>query len=126
MTQQCLLNVFIPRHYSANSCCTSCDVLLDNCSAHRLSDELMNENAFHIYFFPPCITRKFQPADMGNIACIGVGYKITMLGKMLADFDDEHVIEMANQYCKRERARKGWHMDEKQPFLISLEILHGI
>jgi hypothetical protein len=49
-----------------------------------------------------------------------------MLGKMLADFDDEHVIEMANQYCKRERARKGWHMDEKQPFVMPLEILGGI
>ena len=86
----------------------------------------MNENAIHIYFFLPSATSKFQLADMGKIACKKVQYKITMLSKLLVVFDDEHGIDIGNQYCKREGAGKGWHMDENQSFLMPLEILGGL
>lgn len=65
-----------------------CILLLDNCSAHDI-DETKIPNKFIniIVYFIPNLTNKHQPASMGMIASLKVGYQIDMLGKLLQIFD---------------------------------------
>jgi hypothetical protein len=61
-----------------------CLLLLDNCPAHVNLDKDMLPTELVIQFFPPNCTSFLQPADMGMIACLKVGYKALMLRKLLA------------------------------------------
>jgi hypothetical protein len=49
-------------------------LLLDNCSAHTDLDESRLPKKLIIHFLPPNVTSCHQPADMGIIAAIKVGY----------------------------------------------------
>ena len=67
-----------------------CIIILDNCPAHKGLDKQNIRDMhdipkyIHIIFLPPNVTSKAQPADMGIIACLKIGYKNTMM-KMLLD-----------------------------------------
>jgi hypothetical protein len=57
-----------------------CILILDNCRAH--TDLILS--------FPPNCTSFLQPADMGMIAALKVGYQVSMLRKLLAICDMRH------------------------------------
>ena len=71
-----------------------CILLLDNCTAHDID---MTKLPYHliVLFLPPNVTNTHQPADMGVIACLKVGYKTVMLEKLLSIFDVEGGFEQA-------------------------------
>jgi hypothetical protein len=72
-----------------------CLLLLDNCPAHINLDKNKLPPKLVIEFFPPNCTSFLQPADMGMIACLKVGYKANMLRKLLAICDDESLYQEA-------------------------------
>ena len=63
-------------------------MLLDNCTAHYI-DKHLYPYLLIILFLPPNVTNRHQPADMGMIAAIKVGYRVNLLGILLALFDVE-------------------------------------
>ena len=59
-----------------------CVFLLENFSDHKLSDEgfaVLEERNVFVCFLSPNLTSKRQPANMGMIASLKVGYKTLML-----------------------------------------------
>ena len=66
----------------------ACVLLLDNCCAHKVDTARLRSN-LHILFLPPNVTNTRQPADMGMIASLKVGYKTKMLSTLLDIFDEE-------------------------------------
>jgi hypothetical protein len=79
-------------------------LLLDNCTAHDINTSDIPDRLL-IIFLPPNMTSMHQPADMGMIATLKVGYKMQLLAKLLAIFDIEGGYEAA--YNARMRQRMG-------------------
>lgn len=63
-------------------------MLLDNCTTHHIDISVLPEKLV-IYFLPPNVTNTHQPADMGMISTLKVGYKTVILQKLLDVFDVE-------------------------------------
>jgi hypothetical protein len=82
-----------------------CILLLDNCSAHTDLDKSRLLQKLVILFFPPNCTSFMQPADMGMIAGLKVGYRVQMLKKLLAICDDEELYKDAIE--AGQKAQKG-------------------
>ncbi len=82
-----------------------CILLLDNCKAHTDLDKSRLPQKLVIPFFPPNCTSFMQPADMGVIAGLKVGYRVLMLKKLLAICDDEELYKDAIEAGRK--ARKG-------------------
>ena len=125
-----LKNVFWPHHTRTHGLGVTAILLLDNCTAHkelndptyrlanRIPDELI------IIFLPPNTTSKLQPADMGIIACLKVGYKITMLRKLLTLFDEDGGFQaVANARANARRGCKGLAVGGKAHVLDVMQIL---
>jgi len=72
-----------------------CILLLDNCRAHTDLNKALYPDKVIIFFFPPNCTSFLQPADMGMIAGLKVGYRVSMLRKLLAICDDEELYDEA-------------------------------
>jgi hypothetical protein len=73
-------------------------LLFDNWSAHFVDRQLVRapEDKLKIGYFPPNMTSNHQPADMGMIATIKVGYyKASLLRTLLQIFDEEGGFEKA-------------------------------
>lgn len=64
-----------------------CILILDNCPAHHGIDEKQIAPFIILKFLPPKLTALHQPADQGMIALIKLGYKTTMLNRLLDIFD---------------------------------------
>ena len=66
-------------------------LLLDNCSSHTLSDEEKSNlpKRLFSFFLPQNVANKHQPAEMGIIVIIKVGYIVIFLEKLLYIFDIE-------------------------------------
>jgi hypothetical protein len=77
-------------------------LLLDNCTAHDI-DMSRLPRKLAIHFLPPNMTSVHQPVDMGMIASLKVGYKMQLLGKLLAIFDVEGGHEAACHARMRQR-----------------------
>ena len=58
-----------------------CILLLDNYSAHNVSKDKYSRYII-ILFLPPRVTSWHQPADMGMIASLKVGYRVKMSSGM--------------------------------------------
>ena len=88
------LNLLMRKKHGRHVCAL---LLLDNCSAHKLSEAqlCMLPEWLKIVFLPPNFTNRSQPADMGMIASLKIGYKTIMLGKHLDIFYEECVYEEA-------------------------------
>jgi hypothetical protein len=71
-----ITHVFWPYHVNKYGD-VPCVLLLDNFSGHKNLGALPNN--LHILFFPANVTNSHQPADMGLIAAVKVGYKSKML-----------------------------------------------
>ncbi len=73
----------------------TCLLLLDSCPAHANLDKNKLPSKLVILFFPPNCTSLLQPADMGMIACLKVGYKANMLRRLLANCNDDSLYQEA-------------------------------
>jgi hypothetical protein len=83
----------------------TCLLLLDSCPAHANLDKNKLPSKLVILFFPPNCTSLLQPADMGMIACLKVGYKANMLRRLLAICDNDSLYQEALE--AGQRARRG-------------------
>ncbi len=72
-----------------------CILILDNCRAHTDLNKAVLPRKLIIHFFPPNCTSFLQPADMGMIASLKVGYRVSMLRKLLAICDDQELYKEA-------------------------------
>ena len=104
----------------------ACVLLLDNCSAHKVDTARLPSN-LNILFLPPNVTNTHQPADMGMIASLKVGYKTKMLSTLLDIFDAEGGYERAKVLRSRQRVGcKGLQFGGKATLLDAIEILKDI
>ena len=104
-------------------------LLLDNCSAHTLSDEKKSKlpNQISIFFLPPNVTNTHQPYEMGMIASIKVGYKVTLLEQLLSIFDIEGgYLRAYAERNKQNRGCKGVDFGGRRHFLDEMRILKTI
>ena len=104
-----ILNVFWPYHLHTEGYVNAM-ILLDNYSAYTLSDEEKSRlpKSIFILFLPPNVTNTHQPADMGMIASIKVGYTVTLLEQLWYIFDIEGGYLRASAKRKNQkRGRKG-------------------
>jgi len=104
-----------------------CLLLLDNCPAHCGLDSNKLPKKLILLFFPPNCTSFLQPADMGMIACLKVGYKAEMLRRLLAICDEPALFEEAMAAGARaRRGCKGLAYCHKAHLLDAMEILQPI
>ena len=66
--------VFWPHHLKEKGD-VPCILLLDNFSAHQMKESEKPSKNLHLLMLPPNITSNHQPADMGIIASLKVGFK---------------------------------------------------
>jgi hypothetical protein len=130
ITRWWIQQVLLPYHNRYKGRGVPCCILLDNCSAHKLGDnemeELERKNVF-IKFLPPNLTSKRQPADMGMIASLKVGYKTFMLNELLDLFDQEGGFELAaERRQKQKKGCKGLRFGGKATVMDAIQLLHGI
>ena len=130
VTRWWIQNVLLRFHDKTHGRGTPCCILLDNCSAHKLTDQeferLEGRNVF-VKFFPPNVTSKRQPADMGIIASIKVGYKVLMLNQLLDLFDEDGGYELAVERRKKQKPGcKGLAFGGKATVLDAIKILDSI
>lgn len=127
ITKWWLDQVLLPYHFTKHGRGVPCLVLLDNCSAHKLTDEefqAYEDQKVYIHFFPPNLTSKHQPADMGMIAALKVGYRTLYLSSLLELFDEENGYEMAAERRKKQPAGcKGLAYGGKATVLDAIEII---
>jgi hypothetical protein len=64
-------------------------------STYRSQQGYIYPNKVIILFFPPNCTSLLQPADIRMIAGLKVGYRVSMLRKLLAICDDEELYDEA-------------------------------
>ena len=81
-------------------------LLLANCTAHDLDRSKLPAKLI-IFFLPPNMTSNHQSPDMGMITSLKVGYKMRLLEKLLANFDEEGGYEAAGKAtkCTRQAAK---------------------
>ena len=90
--------VFWPHHLKTHGNVYAL-LILDNFSAHKYLDDSDVARKFGltdklcIIFLPPYLTSLIQPADMGIIAVLKVGHKISMVRKLLAVYEDQTFTE---------------------------------
>ena len=120
-----LNSVFWPWHVEKHGevCCL---LLLDNCSAHRVLKEQYSRFII-ILFLPPRVTSWHQPADMGMIASLKVGYRVKMLDILLSLFDAPGGYESASiARARQPRGMKGLDYDGKATLLDAMKILQPL
>ena len=80
-----------------------------------------------LYFLPPGVTSRHQPADMGMIAALKVGYCVKMLDSLLAIFDvDGGYASAATARALQKDGCKGLAYGGKATVLDAIEILNSI
>ena len=103
-----------------------CLLLLDNCSAHRVLKEQYSRFII-ILFLPPRVTSWYQPADMGMIASLKVGYRVKMLDILLSLFDAPGGYESASiARARQPRGMKGFDYGGKAILLDAMKILQPL
>jgi hypothetical protein len=122
-------NVFWPWHVRRRGD-VKCILLLDNCSAHKdlhLVAGFVKPINLIILFFPPNVTSRHQPADMGIIAVMKVGYKSRMLGILLDLYDDcSDFNELVEIRKKIRKGCRGIHYGGKATILDAMCVLNEI
>ena len=99
-------------------------LLLDNCSSHKGLDDNRMTKKFVIIFFPPNVTNENQPADMGIVAAMKVGYRTHMLSIILDIFHEPDGYKNAEvARARRPRGCKGVHYGGKATILDAMSFL---
>lgn len=125
ITMWWLMNVFWPHHTSKFGH-SHCILVLDNCPAHKVDTSVLPKE-LHICFLPPNMTSNHQPADMGMIASLKVGYKSKMLRMLLDVFDGEGGYEAAAKARKQlRRGCRGLEYGGKATILDAMMIIKDI
>jgi len=117
--------VFWPHHLK-----TKGDVhlilILDNFSGQK-NIELLLPEKLHVIYLPPNVTSHHQPADMGIIACLKVGYRTCFLSTLLSIFEEEGGFERAaNLRSQQPRGCKGLAYGGKATVLDTMRILKSL
>ena len=105
---------------------------MDNCTSHQGIDQSDFKKQHDlpekliILFLPPNVTSRAQPADMGMIAVLKIGYRYIMLGKLIDLYDSYSVEEIDNMRARAKRGQKGLDVGCKAHMLDAAEILDGI
>jgi hypothetical protein len=119
-------NVFWPFHLKENGDVPAI-LLLDNFSGQTNLDKSSLPRNLEIMYFPENVTNKHQPADMGIIASLKVGYKISMLEMFLAIFDVEGGYENAAAARRHQKPGcKGLQYGGKAHVLDAMNLLDNI
>jgi hypothetical protein len=101
-------------------------LLLANRTTHDLDRSKLLAKLI-IFLLSPNMTSNHQSADMGMIASLKVGYKMRMLEKLLAIFDEEGGYEAAGETRKMHKAGcKGLDYVGKAHILDALTISFGL
>jgi hypothetical protein len=101
-----------------------CLLLLDNCPAPANLDSNRIPDRLVIRFFPPNCTSFLQPADMGMIASLKLGYKAIMLKTLLSICDDPVLYTDAIEAGRTaRRGCKGLSCCAKAHLLDAMEIM---
>ena len=125
VTMWWLLEVFWPHHIQKHGH-SHCILLLDNCPAHAIDTSTLPEQ-LHILFLPPNMTSNHQPADMGMIASLKVGYKTMMVRKLLEKFDVEGGYEAAAKArMQMRKGCRGLDVGGKATILDAMNILKNL
>ena len=126
MTLWWINTVFIPCHRKKFGD-AQCILILDNCPAHIIDFTLL-PSWCHVLFLSPNTTSNYQPADMGMIASLKIGYKATMLNKLLRIFDNEGGYEgaAANRRRTIPRGQRGLDYGGKATILDAMNIMDSI
>ena len=70
-------------------------LVLDNCSAHPDSDDLIStDSKIFAKFLPPNVTALIQPMDLGVIESVKRRYKMKLLRRLV--LEDEKVCRLGN------------------------------
>ena len=107
-------------------------LILDNCTSHQGIDQKEFQKKHNlpekliIVFLPPNVTSRAQPADMGMIALLKIGYRYIMLGKLIDLYDSYSVKEIDNMRARAKRGQKGLDVGGKAHLLDAAEILDGM
>lgn len=120
------INKVFCKHHEQKHGSEPCILLLDNCSAHKIDFSTLPD-WLHVIFLPPNMTSNHQPADMGMIACLKVGYRAIMLRKLLEIFDVEGGYDGAAAARKTMRKGcRGLEYGAKATILDAMKILDGM
>ena len=117
--------VFWPQHVKKNGL-TKALLLLDNCLVHDVDESKLEvpDGMLIILFLPENVTSRHQPADMGMIATLKVGYRKVMLSRLLSIFDAEGGFETAARLRKRRpKGDRGLAFGGKATVLDAMEII---
>ena len=124
-------HVFWPHHLQKHGNVYAI-LILDNCTSHQGIDQSDFKKQHDlpekliILFLPPNVTSRAQPADMGMIAVLKIGYRYIMLGKLIDLYDSYSVEEIDNMRARAKRGQKGLDVGCKAHMLDAAEILDGI
>ena len=105
-----------------------CILIIDNFSGHKaLFERGWLPEEIKIIFLPANVTSNHQPADMGIIAGLKVGYKAALLRAYLDLFDVEGGFKDAKRRTDlRPRGCKGLDVGCKATILDAIKILDSI
>ena len=102
-------------------------IFLDNCSAQTDLNPDQLPDRLTVVYIPPNMTINHQPADMGIIASLTVGYKTTLLRNLLSVFGMEWRYQnVARQRAQDPRGCKGLIYGGKATLLDAMMILNDI
>ena len=107
-------------------------LILDNCTAHNSldADEFKRKHNIPkkliIVFLPKNVTSRSQPADMGMVATLKVGYRYLMLNKLLSVYDANTFENLDKARSRQKRGCKGLAFGGKAHMLDVAEILDEI
>ena len=100
---------------------------MDNCSAHHGLDTKQFPSWLIIKFLPPNLTSRHQPADQGMIANTKIGYKLTLLQRLLVILDDPVKAAQAKATAKAQKPGcRGIGYGEKPTILDAMIILKEV
>ena len=102
-------------------------IILDNCSAHKGIPANQLPAKCHLIFLPPNLTSRHQPADMGMISTLKVGYKTHMLRALLCILDDAAAYATAISEGERQvSGLKGLQHASDPHIWDAMEILRSV
>ena len=102
-------------------------LIMDNCSAHHGLDTKQFPSWLIIKFLPPNLTSRHQPADQGMIANTKIGYKLTLLQRLLVILDDPVKAAQAKATAKAQKPGcRGIGYGEKPTILDAMIILKEV
>ena len=126
VTKWWINEVFVPfyqKHFGTQKCV----LILDNWPAHKDLNKGDIPEFTILKFLPPNGTSRYQPADQGIIAMFKLGYKLTLLSRLLSICDDPRLYAAAKHAGNAQRKGcRGINYAGKPHILDAMNILDEI